>query len=174
MRLEAEWRVTRLLGLKLELGLDRVQALAPSVSAGVSFSLFHAERIGLHAQAVLYGHWPIEAGEIALLDPGEPSTLVAAGVHLAWQWRLLAARLEVTGGYGGEIAHAPVRANGALLFGNKTAFIGLEAMADFARRDPLVLAIEAEVRQLLEDDLPLRVACSSRSTERACARGCAV
>jgi hypothetical protein len=157
MRLEAEWRVSRLIGLKLELGFDRLQAFEPSVSAGVSFSLFHAERLGLHAQAVVYGRWPFETAELAVLDPGEPSTIVAAGVHLAWQWRLLAARLEVTGGYGGEIAHAPVRTNGAVLFGNKTAFLGFEAMADFARPKPLVLAAEAEVRQMLDDDLPLRV-----------------
>jgi hypothetical protein len=38
-----------------------------------------------------------------------------------------------------------------VLLGNKTAFIGFEAMADFARQQPLVLAAEAEVRQMHDD-----------------------
>jgi hypothetical protein len=156
MRLEGEWRVTRRIGLKLELGCDRLRNVAPSVAGGVSFSLLHLERAGFHAQAVLYARWPLDKDAGVLLDPAEPANGVAAGIHAAWQWKLLAARAEVTAGYGGEIAHAPIRANGALLFGSLNVFAAFEVLSDFARADPLTLAVEGEVRQMI-DELPFRV-----------------
>jgi hypothetical protein len=152
MRLEAEWRVTERLGFKLEAGFDRTEAVAPSVSAGTSFVLFHLMPLNLHGQAVVYGRWPLDRDDVALLDPAEPVTLVAAGAHLAWQWRLLSARAEVTSGVGGPIAYAPIRANAALLFGTGSLFGGFEAMTDFARREPLLLAFEAELRQLIDEN----------------------
>jgi hypothetical protein len=157
MSLEAEYRVTRRLGFKLEAGLEHDAVLTPEVMGGVSFALVHLDSVGLHAQAVVYGRWPLSSEELALLDPSAPATWFAAGLHAAWQWRWLALRAEVTGGVGGQVVHAPLRVNGALLLGDSMRFIGFEALSDFARAQPLTLAFEGQVGQLLDDDVRLRV-----------------
>ena len=150
-RLEAEWRVTGRLGLMLEAGLDRLENPDAQVRAGASFAAYHDDVNGLHAQVLFLGVLNGGNEHDVLLDPAEPGTAFALGVHGGWHQRWWTIRAELTAGVGGHVSHLPVRANVALLAGNHLAFVGVESLLDFARFDPWTIAAEAELREELGD-----------------------
>ncbi len=149
-RLEAEWRATGHLGLMLEVGIDGPGPAEPAIRAGASFSLLHLEPLGLHAQVILIGNWHTGNPEPVLLDPAEPATTLSLGLHAGWRRQWFTVRAELTAGVGGDVAHLPIRANLALLAGDRRMFLGLESMLDLARADPWALAAEAELRDEVE------------------------
>jgi len=146
-RLEAEWRITGHLGLLLEAGLNRFENAEASVRAGASFSAYHDDVHGLHAQVLFLGVLHHGNEENVLLDPAEPGTDFALGMHGGWHQRWWTVRAEVTAGVGGHVSHLPIRANLALLAGTPLLFVGVESLLDLARFDPWTVAAEAELRE---------------------------
>ena len=147
--IEVEWRVTERLGLAAELGLGAGTAgrgPEPSLIAGLSFVLLHDRAHDAHLMAELRGRLlDEEEGAAELPDPGEPALRTAAGLRGGLRAGFLTARGAISVEAIGRSAHAlPLRAELALLCGlgpgGRFGFAGAEAIADWARRDPLVIA----------------------------------
>ncbi len=143
--LEAEWRVTRRLGLALGLGLSGGLDLhALSARGAASWALYHDLRHDLHVQLFASGRYPLELNDgLATIDHSEPTRPFEAGVHggIRQGWLTLRGQLGVEAG--GRSAHLlPVRAALVPAAGGRAGFGAIELMADWARADPWTIAPE--------------------------------
>lgn len=167
---EAEYRLTRLLGVRVEPSISRLRAPGAldaenelGVGGAVALTLLHDFAHDFHLQAELSGRTPGLRGR----DAGRSSELNEAALpydvalRAAWRVGRFTFRPGLGAEAGGASAHAPLRASFAVLTGLDDAarlgFVGLEADADFARRAPLVLAPNL-VADLTPLDVPFRLA----------------
>jgi hypothetical protein len=162
---EAEWLVTRHLGVRLEpfVASSREGGTASlrttyGAGAGVSWKLVQDRLHDFHVQAESNVRAPWDV--VTMVDPGEsplPLTLdLRSGVRRG-RWTL---RGGVGVGLGGTAAHAPLRGSLALLTplgsSERFGFFGVEADVDGARQNPVVLALDV-VPELSPLHLPLRL-----------------
>jgi hypothetical protein len=145
--LEAEWRVLRDVGLRLEPSYVRVVQGSRrnefGLSGTVALGLLHDLRRDLHVQAELLGR-TAESLDASVLTPEEtvlPFALDLVGAARRGRWTL---RVTIGVEAGGHFAYAPVHTDAALLTPflseGRFGFFGLEVRADWARRTPLVVA----------------------------------
>jgi hypothetical protein len=148
--LEAEWGVTRRLGLAIEVGLAKSFSLdststsvQPEVRLAASWALLHdlARDIHLQAEASQF----FGESESQAIEPGESALPFAFGLRGGVRRGRWTVRAALGGAIGSGSAHRlPVRAELALFAefgaGRSLGFAGVELDGDWARRDPLLLA----------------------------------
>ena len=160
LQAEVEWRVTRRLGLSLELGLANDPGAEPfGARLAASWALLHDLQHDIHLQLFADGRFPLAADAAALaVDPSESALPFELGVHAGVRRGWLTVRGQVAGELGGHSAHlVPARAALALLAGGRAGFGGVELMSDWARADPFAVAAEVIGDGALLG-LPLRLA----------------
>ncbi len=148
--LEVEWRVLRILGVRLEPSYERSRTEGSArphddfgFSGSLALGLLHDYAGDAHLQLEVLGRVPAETRGFA---PDE--TVLPAAVDLVSAVRRGRFTLRTTVGAEafGSFAHAPVHADLALLTGIRRdarfGFVGLEARTDLARANPFVLAPE--------------------------------
>jgi hypothetical protein len=145
--LEAEWRVLRDVGLRLEPSYARVVHGSGrnefGVSGAVALRLLRDVRDDMYLQGELLGR-TAESVEASILAPDEtvlPYALDLVGGVRRGRWTL---RVTIGAEAGGHFEHAPLHTDAALLTpfvsDPRFGFFGLEVRADWAREAPLVIA----------------------------------
>jgi hypothetical protein len=158
---EAEWLVTRQLGIRLEPvvaeGRDSGQtALRTTWGAGggVSWKLIQDYRHDFHLQTEITARAPWDVTPTT--DPGESPLPVTLDLRWGLRQRAWTLRSGVGLGIGSASAHVPLRGSLAILhpFGpsERFGFFGMEADVDGARQNPVVVAID-----LVPDMSPLHL-----------------
>jgi hypothetical protein len=150
---EAEWRVTDRLGLRLEPAYAYERSArgagihAFEIQAGAAWGLLHDWRRDFHLQIELTGHGGNEpAGDQARrVHPGDPALPLALDLRAGIRRGLFTVRtgfgVEALGPAGDRVG---LRAGAALLTsfgaGERFGYTGVELEADSARRRPFVVA----------------------------------
>lgn len=152
--LEAEWRPIDRVGIGGEVEvsgeLDASKFLAPAhvvprASASFVFLRDFERKVFLQAEAGGRYDGP---GELAQLDPTELVLPYWAGIRGAAVAGPADLRLSALAEAGRSFVHAPLNTGAALLLpfaGSAKAAVGVEALADWARRYPLLLAPQAQL-----------------------------
>lgn len=161
---ELEMLATRRLGLRLEPQITRAgDATGVDTRYGMNF----AASWKLHQDFIHDFHTQLEAGgripwgSVPVLSPGDPGLPyffdIRSGIRMG--------RITIRGGVGvdpiGQPAHVPLRTSLALMTGvidgsSLFGFVGIEADADGARENPIVLALNA-VADCTPVGLPFRI-----------------
>jgi hypothetical protein len=166
--IEIELRLTRRLGVSLEVGLigGLNQGLYGDLNAAGSYTVWHDFRQQLHLQ--------IEARALALdtefssprlrTIPENETPQFAVGLRGAWRWRWLTLRFGIGPSIGGSYA-VPVWADAALFtewswryarLRGLISFAGIEAVTDWASTTPVVVSPEIVLGFRL-GDVPTRI-----------------
>jgi hypothetical protein len=144
---EAEWRVLRDVGLRLEPSyawvVHRSGRSEFGVSGAIALGVLHDLRQDVHAQVELLGR-TAESVDSTILSPEEtvlPYALDFVGAARRGRWTL---RATIGVEAGGHFEYAPVHTDAALLTpflsDDRFGFFGVEVRADWARKTPLVIA----------------------------------
>jgi hypothetical protein len=156
---EVEWKIWSRLGVRLEPGFSRARdelttaaATATSTSfhdafgfrAAAAWSLLHDFPRDLHVQIEASQRFADDAPGASRTEPGEAPLPFSADLKAAIRWADWTLRTSVGAEAGGTPAHAPFRAQAAILrpltSEMRFGFFGLEMDADWGRPDPVILA----------------------------------
>jgi hypothetical protein len=167
--IEAEYRITRLLGVRVEPWFARTRESGAAtfdrelgIGGALAVTLLHDFAHDLHLQAEIAGRTPGLAGRDAALSSELNEAALPYDVSLRAAMRVgrFTLRPSIGAEAGGTSAHVPLRASLAVLTGlddaTRFGFFGLEIDSDFARRAPLVLAPNL-VADLTSLELPFRL-----------------
>jgi hypothetical protein len=162
---EAEWLVTRRLGVRLEPfvagsrdGTRTSLEKAYGAGAAISWKLVQDYVHDFHVQAELSGRAPWDSA--TSVEPGDSPLPLTFDIRSGIREGRCTVRGSVGGGVGASVAHVPVRASLAVLTplgpSERFGFIGMEADVDGARAYPVVLALDV-VPELSPLHLPFRL-----------------
>lgn len=148
---EVEWKVWSRLGVRLEpsftsaraeLGMTSDNAFGFRGAAG--WNLIHDFANDFHLQVECGGRFVDDTPAAFRMQPGESPLPLTADLKAAWRLAGWTLRGSLGFGAGGTPAHVPIRGQIAVMrpFSDdiRFGFFGLEADADFARANPLVIA----------------------------------
>ena len=160
---EGEWLVTNRFGVRGEAffsGGRRFGENVPRGGFGMSFAgsvkLVRDLRRDFYLQVEAAGRVPFDAPQI--VQPGEATLPIVIDLRAAWRRAFLTFR----GGFGveaGRFADVPLRTSLGIftsLGHERFGFVGLEFDGDFARRNPVVLALDV-VPSLTSIGLPFKL-----------------
>ena len=146
--LEAEWRATGRLGLRLEPSYASARDAMGSIDRGFglnvagAYGVFHDFRREIHVQIEMAGRLVGTEAAYAT-QPGDPALPFHAGVRTGFRFGAVTLRPGFGAGVG-PYAHAPLWFGAGLLYGLGTGgrfgFVGVELDADAARRTPFIVA----------------------------------
>jgi hypothetical protein len=158
--LEAEWRVLRPVGVRVEPSFAHTTSRdIVGIGGALAFGLFHDFAHDAHLQLEILGRVPRDA-DAARFEPSESELPAAADLVGALRRDRFTLRATVGGEAGAAPAHAPLHTDFALLTGilpeERFGFVVIEARFDWARRAPCVLAPEV-VADLTSLGVPLRI-----------------
>ncbi len=160
--LEAEWRVLRELGVRLEPTYARTTSAGSGTfgaSGALALGLAHDFARDAHLQLELHAH-TTDASDRVSFDPSDAVQPIALDLVSAKRLGRFTFRGALGMEAGGAFAHAPVHADVTAITGflpdARLGFLALELRTDWARRNPLVIAPEV-VSDLTAVGLPLRL-----------------
>jgi hypothetical protein len=149
---EVEWRILQEVGVRLEPSYSWMASGAAAsrddafgIAGAIALGLWHDRPREIHLQAELLGRTP-ETASARVFEPGETELPLAADFLAAVRRGRWTVRATVGAEAGGSFAHAPLHTDLALLTGvvpdERYGFLAFEVRADWARREPFVLAPE--------------------------------
>ena len=162
--LEAEWRLLKEFGLRVEPTYSRTTQRGKTTddfgaSGALALGLFHDFAHDRHVQAELHARATSDS-DAATFDPSDSVQPISADLVSAMRLGRLTLRGALGVEAGGRFEHVPFHADVTAITGivpdARFGFVALEVRTDWARRNPLVLAPEV-VADTTPIGLPVRL-----------------